>query len=197
IVTVAASSDASCVNVTNPLVTDSSTSSSAPLSTAFTSVPSTAAAPGASGNPGSNGGLPSGHNSAGPIAGGIVAGVVALLLLLLLAFWWRRKSKRQDLRSSFKTELDVRAEHNGMVVEPFLPDAQMFQTTSSSLPSQPTYEAPLPSSSPTSAPRKHTRPPAVPAGPVQESDAGVRLMGGVRQEQLVTLPPAYDNSWRE
>ncbi|KAG8721606.1 hypothetical protein FRC08_011796 [Ceratobasidium sp. 394] len=229
IVTVAASSDASCVNVTNPLVTDSSTSLSASPSTASTAISSTAAAPGASGSPDPNGR----RSSAGPIAGGIVAGVMALLLLLLLAFWWRRKSKRQSLRPGSKTELDMRAEPDGMIVEPFLPDAQILQsnmraaeepvprkiriipstsfsstplissdagpstTASSSSAPQSPYEAPLSVPSPTSASRKHTRPVAAPAGPVQESDAGVRLMGGVTREQPTTLPPAYDSSWRE
>jgi hypothetical protein len=34
------------------------------------------------------------------------------------------------------------------------------------------------------------------AGPVQEQDAGVSLMDGLRPEEHNTLPPAYDSSWR-
>ncbi|QRV76626.1 transmembrane protein [Ceratobasidium sp. AG-Ba] len=66
----------------------------------------------------------------------------------------------------------------------------------SSSASQPAYEAPPPSVRSNTAPRKHTRPRAESSGPLQESDAGVRLMGGIQREPA-TLPPAYDSSWRE
>ncbi|KAG8749202.1 hypothetical protein FRC12_013531 [Ceratobasidium sp. 428] len=118
IVTVAASSDASCVNVTNPLITDSSTTSSSLPSTAYTSVLSSTMAVDASASPSPNNNTSSSHNSTGPIAGGIVAGVV-VLLLLLLGLWWLRRSKRQGSRQYSKTELDLNAERHGMIVEPF------------------------------------------------------------------------------
>ncbi|KAG8693556.1 hypothetical protein FRC09_010429, partial [Ceratobasidium sp. 395] len=127
IVTVAASSDASCVNVTNPLITDSSTTSSSLPSTTYTSVLSSTVAVGASASPDPNSNASSSDNSTGAIAGGIVAGII-VLLLLLLGLWWLRRSKRRGSRQDSKTELDLNAERHGMVIEPFLPISQISET---------------------------------------------------------------------
>jgi MYXO-CTERM domain-containing protein len=115
------------VNVTNPLVTDSSattfssTSSVLPVSTAGTAAASESPSP----NPGSKS---SSHSSVGPIVGGIVAGVVALLLLLLLVLWRRGIAKRQRSVPGSKNELDLSEVPNGMIVEPFRPAAQAPQS---------------------------------------------------------------------
>ncbi|KAF8609530.1 hypothetical protein BDV93DRAFT_602189 [Ceratobasidium sp. AG-I] len=217
IVSVSTSSDATCVNVTNPMVTDSSTTTSLVL----TSLPSSSSTASAGGAPDSS--EESNHGSLGAIIGGIIGGISALILLLLF-LWYRRRNKRRRSVSTGGLKLDMEEDSSGMVVEPFLPNTQAQPNnnprpskavtsstnllaahaesspagSSSAMPSSSapsTQEAPLPEARTAVASRKHPRP-SPPEGPVQENDAGVRLMGGVRPEEPATVPPAYDNSWR-
>ncbi|CAE6464886.1 unnamed protein product [Rhizoctonia solani] len=125
IVAVAPSVDASCVNVTNPLVTDSTTSLTLdPITTSHSTATGSATATNTSSQ--SNSGSPT-----AAIVGGIASGVVVLLILLFCLLWFKRKNRRYQAASGAQNDLDL--DHSGYVAEPFTiqtaGDADSFERT--------------------------------------------------------------------
>ncbi|KAH7344845.1 hypothetical protein B0J17DRAFT_637068 [Rhizoctonia solani] len=112
IVTVASSADASCVNVTNPLVTDPDTSSTLGSATTLRSAAAESAS--ATDTPNQASSL---NNTIAPIAGGIVGGFVVLLALLFCLWWFIRKNKRRMITPQPQDGLDL--DEGGYVAEPF------------------------------------------------------------------------------
>jgi hypothetical protein len=109
--------------VTNPLVTDpSTTTSSVPVTSLLSSVSASNTAAISTITPVSVAGQ---HSPAGAIAGGIVGGVVALLLLLCLLVWLWRRMKKSASGLPLTTHLDLNEGCHVFGVEPFVPEAQI------------------------------------------------------------------------
>ncbi|KEP54106.1 putative transmembrane protein [Rhizoctonia solani 123E] len=219
IVTVAPSGDASCVNVTNPLVTDPATST---ILGSATSSRSAAAENTATDTPNQTS---DSRSPVVPIAGGIAGVVVALLILLLCLLWFKRGSKRSLAALHAQDGLDL--SEGAYVAEPFMIQAassagrvghtSKMRSTASNLTaphldysssgvSVPITINAAPNSSMKSIQSDSpiTRVSWGPAaegrerynGAVQEQDAGVSLSEGLQPNGHATLPPAYDSSWR-
>ncbi|CAE6365186.1 unnamed protein product [Rhizoctonia solani] len=112
IVTVASSGDARCVNVTNPLVTDSATSTILGSETSSRSATAESATATSTLNQ-----VSGSRSTVAPIAGGIAGGVVALLFLLLCLLWFKRRSMRNTTSPHAQNRLDLN--EGGYVAEPF------------------------------------------------------------------------------
>ncbi|CAE6528727.1 unnamed protein product [Rhizoctonia solani] len=219
IVTVAPSGDASCVNVTNPLVTDPATST---ILGSATSSRSAAAENTATDTPNQTS---NSRSPVVPIAGGIAGVVVALLILLLCFLWFKRSSKRSLAALHAQDGLDL--SEGAYVAEPFMIQAassagrvghtSKMRSTESNL-TAPHFDysssgvsvpitinaAPNSSMKSIQSDSPITRVSWGPAaegrerynGAVQEQDAGVSLSEGLQPNGHATLPPAYDSSWR-
>ncbi|CAE6408630.1 unnamed protein product [Rhizoctonia solani] len=222
IVTVAPSGDASCVNVTNPLVTDPATSTV--LVSATSSRSAAAGGTTATDTPNQT---PNSRSPVAPIAGGIAGVVVALLILLLCLLWFKRRNKRN--LEALHAQNGLSRSEGGYVAEPFMIQAASgagrvghtlkMRSTASNLTaphvdySSSGISVPIisasdaaPSSSMQSI-QSNFHIAGVSRGPVaegrernnglvQEQDAGVSLSEGLQPNGNATLPPAYDSSWR-
>ncbi|KAG8683411.1 hypothetical protein FRC11_013605, partial [Ceratobasidium sp. 423] len=110
--TVGSSADASCVNVTNPLVTDPSPSATLGSETSSRS----GAAESVTATSDSNQ-LSNSHGVTAAIAGGIAGGIIALLALLFCLLWLKRRYMRDVTTPHTQKGSDLN--EGGYVAEPF------------------------------------------------------------------------------